>query len=362
MRRKCLLLVCLAAVCLLSSCSLLPQEETVRTAPVVRSYVRPTYETVQVERGDLIQTAKVSCSYVPVQTASLSFAMDAEYIDRYMVQAGDSVEQGQLLAQLQLGDLETQIESAQNEIAVLKLQIEHEQKLFDLDLKRLEITTAQMDAVQKEEAYEQAQQSYAAAAQALRDSLTLKELMLDALEQDLAQRQIRAPFGGTITRVVSFKEGDMSQLGISVITLVDSTRSIFRASTEHWDQFEAGDRHEINVRTAAYEAVVTSESELGLAPQQRVEGKKGYVYFALTQPSFELEDGDSGTVEIVLDQRLDVLHVPAKAVSAANGQPIVYYLREDGMKAYKPVEAGVTINGRTEILSGLAQGESIIVE
>ena len=81
-----------------------------------------------------------------------------------------------------------------------------------------------------------------------------------------------------------------------------------------------------------------------------------------TQPSFELKDGDTGTLEIVLDERLDVLHVPQKAVSAADGKPIIYYLREDGMKAYRYVETGKTINARTEILSGLEAGEYVIVK
>jgi len=361
MRWKCLI-VCLLSACLLTSCTLLPQEETVRTAPVVRSYTRPEYYTVEVERGDLIDIAKVSCNYVPVQTASLSFVLDDEYIDRYMVQTGDTVEAGQLLAQLQLGDLEAQIAALKNDIAVIDLQTAHEQKQYDLELRRLEITTAQMDEAEKKEAYDQAQETYIRTVQSLQDSLTYQQLMLAALEGDLAQRQIRAPFGGTITRVADFKEGDKSEFGIGVITLVDSTRSIFRASTEYWDRFTPGDSHQIAVRKETYDAVVVSAAELGLEEPVREAGKRSYVYFALTQPSFELKDGDTGTLEIVLDERLDVLHVPAKAVSAANGEPIIYYLREDGMKAYKYVETGRTIDARTEIISGLEEGESVIVK
>lgn len=361
MRWKCLI-VCLLSACLLTSCTLLPQEETVRTAPVVRSYVRPEYYTVQVERGDLINDVKVSCNYVPVQTASLSFAMDDEFIDRYLVQTGDTVEAGQLLAQLQLGDLETQIAAAETEMDVLQLKLEHERKLFEVEQKRLEITTSQMDAPDKKKALENAQKSHVQTVQSLQDSLTYKQLSLDALKADLAKRQIRAPFAGTLTRVADFKEGDRSDFGVGVITLVDSTRSIFRASTEHWDRFVPGDHYQVTVKKETYEAVVTTAQELGLEEPQRVEGKRSYVYFALTQPSFELKDGDTGTVEIVLDERLNVLHVPAKAVSAAGGRPIVYYVREDGMKAYKYVEVGATIDARTEIISGLEEGESVIVK
>ena len=118
----------------------------------------------------------------------------------------------------------------------------------------------------------------------------------------------------------------------------------------------------ITVKKENYEAVVVSAQELGLAEPVRAEGKKSYVYFALTQPSFDLKDGDTGTVEIVLNERINVLYVPAKAVTAANGEPIVYYVREDGMKAYRYVEPGMTINAYTEILSGLEEGDSVIIK
>lgn len=356
------LCVCLLSACMLTSCTLLPEEETVRTAPRVRTYTRPEYQTVQVERGDLINLAKVGCNYVPVQTASLSFQMDDEFIDRCMVQTGDSVTEGQLLAQLQLGDLEARIATAENEIAVLKLQMEYEQKRYDLQLQRLKLTTPQMDALEKKEAYEQAEESFAQLMQSKQDSLAYKELSLKALQKKLDQRQIRAPFSGTLTRVASFEEGDRSEFGVSVMTLVDSTRSIFRASTEHWNRFVPGDSHVITVKKEPYEAVVVSAQELGLPEPVRTEGKKSYVYFALTQPSFELMDGDTGTVEIVLNERLNALYVPAKAVTAADDKPIVYYVREDGMKAYKYVEPGMTINACTEILSGLEEGESVIIK
>lgn len=356
------LFLCALSACLLTSCTLLPEEETVRTAPILRSYTKPEYQTEQVERGDLIHLVKVSCSYVPVQTVNLSFQLDDEFIDRYMVQAGDNVAQGQLMAQLQLGDLEARISKLENEIEVLKLQLDYEQKQYDLEQKRLAITTEQMDALAKEKSYEQAQENYMQAVQSLQDSLVYQNLTLEALQDDLAQRQIRAPFDGTVTRVASYHDGDKSEFGVGVITVVDSTRSIFRASTEHWKRFAPGDKYVITVKKETYDASVVSAQELGLPEPKREEGKKSYVYFALSQPSFELEDGDNGTVEIVLDERLDVLHVPAKAVSTANEEPIVYYLREDGMKAYKYVEPGVTINNRTEIISGLTEGESVIVK
>ena len=101
----------LTAVMLLSGCSLLPEEERVKSSPVIRQFTRPVFKTAQVTRGDMIQTLKVSCKYVPVQTVSLGFALGGEYIDRFFVEVGDQVQQGQLLGQLRLDDLEEAVSS-----------------------------------------------------------------------------------------------------------------------------------------------------------------------------------------------------------------------------------------------------------
>ena len=94
MKKMTLVALLLTAVMLLSGCSLLPEEETVKSSPVIRQFTRPVFKTAQVTRGDMIQTLKVSCKYVPVQTVSLGFALGGEYIDRFFVEVGDQVQQG----------------------------------------------------------------------------------------------------------------------------------------------------------------------------------------------------------------------------------------------------------------------------
>ena len=48
---------------------------------------------------------------------------------------------------------------------------------------------------------------------------------LENLQRELADRQVRAPFAGTITSVSRLKEGDVSEFGTGIMTLVDSTMS-----------------------------------------------------------------------------------------------------------------------------------------
>ena len=69
-----------------------------------------------------------------------------------------------------------------------------------------------------------------------------------------------------------------------------------------------------------------------------------------------------GAFDLLRDSRKDVLMVPDSAVTTLNGKSIVYYQDESGLKAYKQVETGLKANGMVEIVSGLAEGESIIVK
>lgn len=348
------------SVAALSSCSLLPEEEAVRTAPILKTYQRESYEFAQVERGDLTLIEKLSCKYVPVRSASMSFALGGEYIDRIFVSVGDNVTEGQLLAQLQLGDLEERIANAENKIAELELRLSYLRRQYELDLQRIDAKSIQ-DPQVRQDAITALEQAFADDTKDIADSMELQRMTLSTLEESLAERQIRAPFDGTITYTASYKEGDVSVFGSRAVDIADSTMSLFRVDTDLWPMFQVGDEHEITVNKTTYSAVVTDEAALGLPVSEKIEGEKAYVYFALKEPSFELEDGDRGNLYLVIEEHLDVLTLPSAAVSGADGQSIVYYQRDDGMKGYKVVEVGLTVDRRTEILSGLEEGEFVIV-
>jgi len=346
----------------LTGCALLPAEEELRTAPLIENYVEEAYSGVTVERGDLILTESVSCRYVPVQTAKLSFALGGEYIDRLFVEAGDAVTKGQLLGRLRLTDLESRIEAAQSAIEEYNLEMDHVRGLHELELRRFEITGKALDEKARSEARDELLRAYNAELARIGAECDLQRLTLEILEKELDERCIYAPFDGTVTFVSKVADGELSVFGDPVITLVDSTTSIFRAETEYWDRFAPGDEHEILVNKTTYPTVVVSEAELGLEPTEHVVGEYGVVYFALVEPSFELEEGDRGRVTLTLDQRINVLRIPAKAVSSVDGQPIVYYMGEDGLKTYKTVETGLAVEDYIEIVSGLSEGESIIAD
>ena len=114
------LLVC--ALCL-SSCALLPEEETFESAPVIKSYEARSYKLACVTRDELIKSVRVTCAYVPVQSEKLAFAIGGEYIDEIFVSPGDSVQSGEVLGQLRLNGVEEKIESCRESLTSLEMQL-----------------------------------------------------------------------------------------------------------------------------------------------------------------------------------------------------------------------------------------------
>jgi multidrug efflux pump subunit AcrA (membrane-fusion protein) len=77
-----------------------------------------------------------------------------------------------------------------------------------------------------------------------------------------------------------------------------------------------------------------------------------------------LTGGMSATARILVDSRSGVLMVPATAVSGKGGNYTVSVLRNEktALVEQRPVSIGLQSNNMTEIISGLAEGEAVVLE
>ena len=361
MKRK-WMAVAVALCLMLAGCDLLPEEEVFRTAPLLKEYQTTEFKLAACTRGDLSLTRVVSCVYVPVRTEVLKFSIGGIGYDEFFVKVGDTVAKGDLLVQLDLSDIVQRIESTDREIERLEVQIEHLEQNRRLALERAQIESETADSAARARAEEAVNQSYDGRQESLEDSLNIARLRKADYERQLDERQLRAPMDGTVTYVRKIESGDLSVAGDRVISIADSKLSLFRAETEYWSYLTPGERVMISAGGAEYEAVVMSEEELGLPVQEKKENAKALVYFALVEPSFDLSDNTRGRMVVELDSRQNVLYVPEGSVATINGQSVVYYQNEEGMKVYKNVTVGLDTGELVEIISGLEEGEMVIVE
>ena len=353
--------VLMSGLLMLGGCGLLPEEETFRAAPMVKTYEKKEFEETLVVRGDLALTNKISCNYIPMQSEELSFPVGGESYDEFFVSVGDAVQKGDLLAQLDLSDAQEVLDQCTPQINQLKIQLEAIEENRRLELERQKILLGDASKEALEEALQRTNKQFDMQRQPLEDSLTVLNLQVAETNKWISDRQLRAGMDGTVTAVYEPEEYELSTADFRVVSIADTGTALFRGETKYWEYITPGDVYMITADKKEYEAVVVSEEELGLEVTEKVKGEMAYVYLQLRVPPLDLEVNTLGTFELLRDSREGVLMVPERAVSTTNGQSIVYYQDENGLKAYKEVEIGLTADGMVEIISGLSEGDSIIV-
>ncbi|MFH1255339.1 MAG: efflux RND transporter periplasmic adaptor subunit [bacterium] len=185
-----------------------------------------------------------------------------------------------------------------------------------------------------------------------------KEALYDA-QTVLADYTVKAPFDGVIA-AVNVKEGDSSS---GVIATIITKQSIAEISLNEVDaaKIKTGDKAMI-----AFDAIdglnisgrVAGIDEIGTVSQGVVTYNVKIVFD--TQDD-RVKSGMSANAVIIIDSKVDVLLAPSSAVK--NGRSdYVEILDADGQPQRKPVVIGASDDTMTEIISGLKEGDKIIIQ
>ncbi|MFK4760355.1 efflux RND transporter periplasmic adaptor subunit [Microbacterium sp. ZW T5_45] len=102
-------------------------------------------------------------------------------------------------------------------------------------------------------------------------------------------------------------------------------------------------------------------SEVGLLPSTSSGSAQYPATITITGDGEGLFDGISLTGSIVYERRTDVLAVPSAAVTTTDGTSTVTVVDADGAQSEVTVEVGESSGQYTEILSGIAEGDEIVV-
>lgn len=353
--RKIPLLLCSAiVVSMLSACQMFPAEEELPAAPLIRSYETVEYKQAAVIRGDLVKTVKVNCSYVPAKLANLGFVLGGERIDRIYVEDGDQVKAGDVLAELLYTDLSDRIASKEYDIQVLELKREHLLEDHQLALEKLDLQEAGPTRIKE------TNESYEKQLQSIDDSLYINRMKLEELQKDLRDRQIIADFDASVTFARKLSDGERSVEDRTYVTIADMSTTAFTVDGDDAAYFPLGTQVEITCNKMTLTAESVDPSALGIT--EAIETDEPIAYLKLHNPEPSLEDGDRGTIEVVLDSRTDVLYVTKDAVKTAEGKQFVYVLDENGLKVMQDVTVGLDIGKYIEIVSGLNEGDSVVLD
>jgi RND family efflux transporter MFP subunit len=273
-------------------------------------------------------------------------------VARLYVRIGDTVARGQLLAELDTGELRARRDQAQAALASAEATLRYAGS--DLARKRALATAqllpaADLDLAERSRAVAEQQHGEAAA-------------NLDYARTQLGYSRISAPIAGVVASVAT-QEGETVAASFAAptfVTLVDLGR------LEVWAYVDETDIGRVRTGQAARFTVDTySDHEFegrvsAVYPQAEIrDNVVNYVTVVTFDPPRErtLRPEMTTSVRIAIETREDVLTVPRRAVRRDGGR--AYVLTESGEKRW--VALGSRDEADCEIADGLREGEVVRV-
>lgn len=316
------------------------------------------YKLTAVVRGDVVNSASLRCTYTQYNGEDLSFSVSGKLVSKVYVKDGDSVTKGTLLAELSGGSREEEIERLEYQIARNKLLLEQIDDTENYEISRRwlnKIYGAGYDQTGDIADYMQ-QNEYRR--EDYRDAITLDQQQLDQIKADVRRSKLYAGISGTVTIVKDHLEGSTSVRNEVVMQVKDNEERFFSAKDmKYKDYVQEGRQLTMNVVAGPGKGTYVVEP-------YKMESWTDQMFFSLADgdEGVIFDMGDTGTVTIVLEERTNVLTLPAEAVHGADAKWYVYVLNEEGARDVKWIEVGVMGNGLAEIVSGLEEGEKVILK
>ena len=310
-------------------CFLLPKEEHALAPPLVEP-PPIVYRTAAVE-VDLIEVNVVvrGTFIYPSQTA-LQFGDRAGRLAEFGVRLGDTVEAGQILARLDTDGLEL-------DVARQRLRL----RRAELALERLEAAGA--DRFQLQIAGVDVQ---------------LEQLQLEELLLELEKATLRSPIRGEVMYLTRSNPGEQVGARETIAQVADPRDLSLAYRGPRVAQFSIGATVDVRFEQADYfgEVIMTP----GSIPRDADERLRDLVLIRVDAPAGAMRAGQSARIILSVDRREDAVVVPADAVHHYLERRFVYVL-EDGLRAERTVEVGLTTATKVEVIDGLSPGEEVVL-
>lgn len=188
----------------------------------------PEYQTAEVTRGDIEVSISSAGKVAPKDTVAVGAQVSGQ-LTELLVEAGDLVEQGQLLARIDATIAETNVEGSKAQL--LELRASRRQQQASVELAKANADRAKMlfenDAIARAD-FESAQAEYTIAVgrlEAIDAQITRQSSTLRAQQATLEFTNIYAPISGTVVSLAAVEGQTLNanQTAPTILTLADLT-------------------------------------------------------------------------------------------------------------------------------------------
>ena len=356
----------------------------------------------KVERGDLAKSVVATGKITPITKVEIK-SKASGIVEKLYVDTGDHVKQGQVLAELDRVEIQAQVNSSKAQLLSSQANLksaEADEIRAKVDAQGVDIPTLQRayeraqemskDGVVSQATLDDAQRGYIMAvnkrdvaraqltvnkakvaqaqAQVEKDQASLKQF-----QEQLSYTTITAPIDGVVlSRDVEVGDAVSSILVLGsgatlVMTLGDTSEVYVKGKVDESDigKVYLGQPARIRVETfkdKAFTGHVTKISPMGVEKDNVTTFE---VRVSINNPGGELKAEMTANAEIILDEHHNVLMIPEGAIMYDKDKKasvdIPVPSAKDGMKKIA-VNIGISNGVKTEVLSGLKQGDQVVLQ
>jgi RND family efflux transporter MFP subunit len=346
----------------------------------------PTVAVVKAARADVSTDLVLTAEFAPFQEVDV-MAKVSGYIKQINVDIGDRVHEGQLLATLEIPEMQDDltraaaaIEEANAELATARDELQRAESAHDmahLSYSRvLDVSKREPGLVPQQEVDEAHSRDLMAEAQvsAAKSHITACEQRIRVAQAEQARFKtlyqyavITAPFTGVVTKRYA-NSGSLIQAGTAsqsqampVVRLSQNglLRLALPVPESAVPSIHLGEHVEVRV-PALHRSFPGLVARFSDEVDQSTRTMKTEV--DVPNPSLVLVPGMYAEVDLVTEQRRNVLTVPVEAVDGSGISARVFTVQPSGAIQIVPVRLGIETARRIEILSGdLKDGDEVVV-
>ena len=327
-------------------------------------------------------------------------------VERLYARIGDRVKKGDVIVELEQEDLKSRVakakadlELAEANLAVIRSgsrkeeireaeeKVEQARSTLDLSKKILDrekgllakgyTTQETVDRAEKEYAVSLSQYKAAQEAiQIVKEKFTKEEIdaavakveqakaSLKEVQVQLSYATITAPISGTIASVTT-QQGETVSAGLSAptfITIIDLSRLEVDTYVDETDIGKVKVGQEATFTVASFPDKDFKGKVMAIYPKAIIQDN---VVYYVTIISFENPEGllrpeMTATVNISLQKKENVLTVPNGAIRRDGGKKVVF-VTQNNQPVKREVKTGWKDSSYTEVLSGLNEGERVVI-
>jgi RND family efflux transporter MFP subunit len=301
-----------------------------------------------VEPGALEQSLPLTGSLTPLNEATVKAKVAGELV-AVTVREGESVKQGQVLARIDLTEVQAKVAGRQADVEAAKAQLVWAEKNRNTQKALLEKQFISQNA------FDNIQSTYDVAVAKRRAA----EADLVVAQKSLGDAVLLAPFSGVVSQRHA-QPGERVALDAKVVSIVDLSRLQLEASVPPTAIGQVRIGQTMNFRVEGFGEREFAGRIERINPAASAGSRSISVYAVIDNPEGVLRSGMFAQGALTLSRIDNALAAPASAVREEIGQTFVYAI-EGGVIRRKNVKVGAPgADGRVQVLEGLAAGDRIV--